>query len=496
MSEQNKSVSINPEERILVRGIYPWHVSLIAIGGIIGSCYFLGSGWTIKELGPAIIVAYMIGGLVIYAVMQSFGELLVNVPRRGSFVSYCKEFIGESFACGAGWAYWINWVGYVPAEAVACGIMMSTFVPFKGSVMVYSIISLALITLVNVYHVTWFGHIESILAILKVAAIVLFSACAILIIFGVIGGEPVGFSIIYNPELGWYKSFFPNGTWIVVTAMVMILVNFQGSEIVGLAAAETQDPERSIPLACKRVAYRMIFIYVIPLFLLVMILPYENAHLEDSVFSMALAMYGLRWAAGFFSVIVIIAAFSCANSGVYGTVRALYGLAAEGLAPKIFLRLNKYNTPQIATIFTVVPCWLFIPLAYYFGEGAFYTMILGMAGFTGTVCWGGIIVAQLIMRSKLKKRGYDAKTALTVKAQLHPVLPGLGLIVIVFGLFFMAFQPDLLSAFIFSVAWTVGPMIIYKVLKTMGKTRNVQNLGADEIAFDDKFPPLKEIESK
>jgi AAT family amino acid transporter len=278
--------------------------------------------------------------------------------------------------------------------------------------------------------------------------------------------------------------------------MVMILVNFQGSEIVGLAAAETQDPERSIPLACKRVAYRMIFIYVIPLFLLVMILPYENAHLEDSVFSMALAMYGLRWAAGFFSVIVIIAAFSCANSGVYGTVRALYGLAAEGLAPKIFLRLNKYNTPQIATIFTVVPCWLFIPLAYYFGEGAFYTMILGMAGFTGTVCWGGIIVAQLIMRSKLKKRGYDAKTALTVKAQLHPVLPGLGLIVIVFGLFFMAFQPDLLSAFIFSVAWTVGPMIIYKVLKTMGKTRNVQNLGADEIAFDDKFPPLKEIESK
>jgi L-asparagine transporter-like permease len=97
---------------------------------------------------------------------------------------------------------------------------------------------------------------------------------------------------------------------------------------------------------------------------------------------------------------------------------------------------------------------------------------------------------------KKKKRGYDAKTALTVKAQLHPVLPGLGLIVIVFGLFFMAFQPDLLSAFIFSVAWTVGPMIIYKVLKTMGKTRNVQNLGADEIAFDDKFPPLKEIESK
>lgn len=490
MTQIETNTATNHEERTLVRGIQPWHVSLIAIGGIIGSAFFLGSGYTVAEIGPAVIVAYLIGGVVIYAVMQSFAELLVNIPRRGSFVSYCKEFIGESFACGAGWSYWINWVGYVPAEAVACGIIMTTFVPFTGSVMVYSVIALALITVVNVYHVSWFGHIESILAILKVAAIGLFSVCAVLILFGVFGDKPVGLSVLYNPELGWYKSLFPNGVWVVATTMVMILVNFQGSEIVGLAAAETQDPEVSIPKAAKNVAYRMIFIFVIPLILLVSILPYEMAGLEDSVFSMALAMYGLRWAAGFFSVIVIIAAFSCANSGVYGTARAVYGLASEGLAPKIFLRLNKYNTPQIATIFTIIPMWFFIPVAYFFGEGAFYSMILGMAGFTGTVCWGGIIVAQLIMRQKLKKRGYDPKTALTVKAQLNPWLPAAGLLVIVFGLLFMAFQADLLPAFIFSVVWTVGPMIIYKVLKIMGKTRIVQSLGADEIAFDDKYPDL------
>lgn len=485
MSDKNTTTAL-PEERTLQRGIMPWHVSLIAIGGIIGSCYFLGSGYTIKEIGPAIVVAYAIGGLVIYAVMQCFGELLVNVPRRGSFVSYAKEFIGESFACGAGWAYWINWVGYVPAEAVACGIIMNTFVP--GSILIYSIAALGLITLVNLYHVTWFGHIESILSLMKIAAIALFSVCAVLIIFGVIGGEPIGLSIIYNPEVGWYKSLFPNGSWIVVTTMVMILVNFQGSEIVGLSAAETQNPEKNIPLACKRVAYRIILIYIVPLALLVMILPYENANLEDSVFSMALAAYGMRWAAGFFSVIVMVAAFSCANSGVYGTVRALYGLASEGLAPKAFLRLNRYNVPQIATIFTIVPMWLFIPMAYYFGEGAFYTMILGMAGFTGTVCWGGIIAAQMIMRRKLKQRGYDPNEVLTVKTQLYPILPALGLFVIVAGLLFMAFQADLLSAFIFSVAWTAGPMIIYKLLKTMGKTRAVRSLGADEVAFDDKFP--------
>ena len=108
MSQIETNTATNHEERTLVRGIQPWHVSLIAIGGIIGSAFFLGSGYTVAEIGPAVIVAYLIGGVVIYAVMQSFAELLVYIPSRGSFVSFCKEFIGESFACGAGWSYWIN----------------------------------------------------------------------------------------------------------------------------------------------------------------------------------------------------------------------------------------------------------------------------------------------------------------------------------------------------------------------------------------------------
>ncbi|MGL4483731.1 MAG: amino acid permease [Anaerovoracaceae bacterium] len=488
MSEQNKDgQKVEQTERTLRRGIQPWHVSLIALGGIIGSCYFLGSGYTIAEIGPSIAIAYSIGGLVIYAVMASFGELLVNIPRRGSFVSYAKEFIGESFACGAGWAYWINWVGYVPAEAVACGIIMKAFV--GGNVILYSIVALALITMVNIYQVKWFGHIESVLSILKIGAIGIFAVCAIGIIFGFIGNaEAVGLSVLHPEGTSWYNAIFPAGSWLVVTTMVMILVNFQGSEIVGLSAAETQDPAKNIPIACRRVAWRIIFIYIIPLVLLVMILPYAEAGLTDSVFSTALIKYGLNWAGVLFSVTVMIAAFSCANSGVYGTVRALYGLAAEGLAPKVFMKLNKYDVPQIATIFTIVPMWAFIPLAALWGESALYTMILGMAGFTGTVCWGGIIASQFMMRRKLKQRGYDANKVLEAKCKWYPVLPAIGLGVIVISLAFMAFQPDLLSAFLFSIAWTVGPMVIYYVMKKMGKTRMVQSLGADEVAFDDKFP--------
>jgi AAT family amino acid transporter len=474
----------------LQRGIHGWHVGLIALGGIIGSCYFLGSGATVHDIGPAVVLSYLFGGLVIFTVMQSFGELLVNLPRQGSFVSYCKEFLGETFACGAGWAYWMNWVGYVPAEAVACGIVLNELLEkwVKVPVIVTAVVALGVITVVNLFHVTWFGHVESILAILKILAIVLFSVCAVLILTGAIGDHAIGFSVIYDPEVGLAKSLFPGGVLVVFSQMVLILVNFQGSEIVGLAASETQNPEENIPRACRSVAYRIILIYVVPMILLVMIISYNQTSPDRPPFTDALRLYHLDWAGVFFNVIVIVAAFSCANSGIYGTVRALYGLASEGLAPGILLRLNRFGVPQIATIVTIVPTWLFIFLAAYAGESKFYQMILGMAGFTGSVCWGGIIAAQLVLRWRLRNRGYNAKEKLAARALLSPGLPALGLIVIIGALALMAVDKEMLASFFFSVGWTVGPMIVFYILKRLGKTPQGRPLAEGEVSFSDKFP--------
>jgi AAT family amino acid transporter len=474
-----------PEAR-LHRGIQGWHVTLIALGGIIGSCYFLGSGYTIREVGPSIVLSYLLGGLVIFAVMQSFGELLVNVPRSGSFVTHCKSFLGDVFSCGAGWSYWMSWVVYVPSEAVAAGIIVHNLINFH--VLATSIIALGLITLMNVFHVAWFGHVESVLAVLKILAIAVFSVCAVLILTGAIGGHAVGFSVIYDPNVGVYKSLFPEGVLSMFTTMVMILVNFQGSEIVGLAASETQNPEVNIPKACRSVAYRIILIYAIPMILLVMILPYKDAGLEDSVFALALKHYGLRWAQAFFDIIVIVSAFSCANSGVYGTVRTLYGLSSEGLAPAIFLRLNRFNVPQIATIVTIVPMWGFIFLSYYLGEGKFYKMMLAMSGFTGSICWGGILGAQLMMRYQLWRRGYVADEVLQARVVWNPVLPMIALAVIIVGLGLMAAKPDLLYSFIYSVAWTIGPMTAFWIVAKCGKAPPARALACDEVDFDERYP--------
>jgi len=509
MTEQGRDVQ--KSERTLSRGIMPWHVSLIALGGIIGSCYFLGLGLTFSEMGPgAVLIAYAIAGLTIYGVMQSFAELLVNVPRRGSFVSYTREFMGDTAAAGIGWAFWANWVAYIPSEALATAVFMNYFItlPFENpawSTFVWGIIALALLTLVNLYHVKWFGHIESVMAIIKILAITVFVLCGVGIWFGIVGGtlHPftggggfIGDQIILGGEGSVMEKLFPAGGFIIVTYMIWTLVNFQGSEIVGLSAAETQDPATNVPLACRRVAFRIILIYLIPVFILTMIVPYAEAGLDESIFAYTLGAYGLHWAAGMFTIVTLVAAFSCANSGLYGTVRALYGLSVEGMAPKFLSNLNKFNTPQNATLFTIIPIWLVFLMGFasdelgLWGEGGLplYANLLGISGFTGTLCWVGICLSQVIFRKKLIARGYDPNEVLTVKARWYPGLAYFAIVLQIAAMILLVFEDGGMPVFIISLIAIFLPIILYVIQKKRGKIRLVAKLGSDEVTFDEKYP--------
>lgn len=522
----------------LVRGIQPWHVSLIALGGIIGSCYFLGLGVVYADMGPgAVLIAYILAGITIYGVMQSFAELLVNIPRRGSYVTYAKEFMGSSFATGVGWSYWANWIFYIPSEALATGYFMNYFIKlpapqgildfladFAGlsaddagwafSTFIWGLVALLLLTLINVYQVKWFGHIESVMAIAKIMAVGLFVVCGIGIFFGVVGDRPagvgydgvegiIGTQILFSGEGSIFDQLFPAGLIIIVTMAIWTLVNFQGSEIVGLSASETQDPEKNIPLACRRVAFRIIMIYIIPVFLLTLIFPYAQMGIEEvsgateeySVFAVVMEQYGLGWAAGIFTMVTLIAAFSCANSGFYGTVRTVYGLSVEGCAPKFLSKLNRFHVPQNATIFTIVPIWVVYVVGYLLdtlqlmGESGynFYLRLLGLSGFTGTICWVAICLSQIIFRRRLKQRGYKIEEALTVKARWYPGLAYFSTFIMVAALIAMAAE-DLL-VFAIGVACTFVPMIAYKIAKSMGKVRTSVVIGNDEVLFDEKYPP-------
>ena len=477
------------QEVTLRRDIKGWQVGMIALGGVIGSCYFLGVGWTISVMGPAVILAYGLVGFIVYGLMIAYGELLVNLPRKGSFVAYTNEFLGGPVSVGFGWAFWFNWVAYVPSEAIAVSIVLNSLIP--GNMFMYSIGALAGITILNSLPVSMFARVESTLAMIKVITIVMF----ILLAFGIWVGlwGDTGFlgsqNIITDPMAGIFENLFPYGGVIIVTLMVTVLVSFQGTEIVGLAASEAQNPDKAIPRACKSVTYRIIGLYLIPILLVILLVPYGEADLENgSIFAYALNMYGLQWAGGILSAVVMIAAFSCANAGLYGTVRCMYGLAVEGLAPKFLLKLSDKGTPRRAVYFTIIPMWMVLMLGYFLPDSNFYAYLLTMSGFTGTLAWVGIIGSQIVFRKRLRQRGYDV-TQLKARVK-HQWIPWFAMTAQLIGLGALAFDAEMAPVFPLALSAVVGPMVVYVVLKKMGKTRQIIALDPTEKTFDEAFPDL------
>lgn len=446
----------------LRRGLKARHMQLIALGGIIGSCYFLGTGAVVAETGPAAALAYLLGGMIIYLVMVCLGELAVHIPISGSFIAYATDFISPAWACGMGWSYWLTWVFYVPSEMVAAGIIMHTFVPSVGTIW-WAVLFGLLITIINLLYVGTFGETEFWLALIKIIAILGFCVLAVLIFFGVIGDQGFLGTRILTGDGG----LFPNGVWIVFLTMVLILVNYQGSEIIGLAAGESKEPEKTIPVAIRNVTYRIIALYVIPVFLLVTIFPWKQAGVEESVFAAALSSYGLNWAGALFSFVVLTAALSCSNSGLYGCVRGLFGLAREGMAPRWLGKLNRNGVPQNAVLFTIAWCWLcIIPAVYSYNEdpgliGNVYVNLLGLSGFAGAIAWISICWSQLNFRRRLEKMGYDI-SRLKFKVKFFPYVTHFAIWVQVAALAVIAWNPDLRMAVIIGLPLLIIPILWYK----------------------------------
>lgn len=469
------------------RGLKDRHVQLIALGGIIGSGYFLGTGEVINQVGPAVFLAYMLGGLIIYLTMLCMGELAVAIPISGSFVTYTADFISPSVACGVGWSYWVSWVAYIPAECVAGGIIMELFTGINGYV--WAICFGFLVTYINLSQVHTFGEIEFWLALIKIVALIGFTIMALLIFLGVLHGtEPPGFvGLKYILGDG---GLLPNGVMALLTAMVLLLVNYQGSEIIGLAAGESESPERMIPHAIRNVTFRILFIYIIPVFCLVLIFPWQKAGLANSVFADALNFYGFKWAGTVTSFVTLTATLSCANSGFYGTVRALNALARDGMAPHPFAKFNENGVPQNAVIATLIAVWLLIGVGYFFGQTKLYIALLLISGFTGTLAWISLCTAQISFRRRLYQAGYTIAN-LRYVTPYSPYTGIVAILLMVFSLFFLIFNNDMIYklAFGLGVLSFVIPVVIYKAFDISKRRKKAMHLKS-RVKFQDLFPPI------
>lgn len=438
------------------RGLKSRHVSLIALAGIIGSSYFLGTGYVLNQVGPSAFLAYALGGLITFLTMSCLAELSVAVPVPGSFVTYATKFISPVWACGVGWSYWISWVVYVPSECLAGGILMHNFVP-EVPIYWWSILFGLLITFINLIQVKAFGEMEFWLAIVKIGLIIGFSLLAILIFFGYLDSDqhpPIGTEYLLGDG-----GLFPNGFAIFFINMVILLSNFQGSEIIGLAAAESENPKKNIPAALKKMTFRIIGLYLIPTFLLALIFPWEKASLSGTVFATALQYYGLTPAAHLFSFLVIAGAISCANSGVYATARSLHALCAKKMGPQALSELNQDGIPLKATLTTLGAIWVMLLISFLFSEHKLYANLLAISGFTGSMCWISICWSQLRFRKTLHRKEIDH---LTFKIRGFPYLTHLSIWLQVFCLVIVAWSPHLQTSFYLGVPALVLPMLLYR----------------------------------
>lgn len=485
MSKQKSTATHPAQDGDFRRALKDRHVQLIALGGVIGSGYFLGTGEVVHLVGPSVFLAYILGGLIVYLTMLCMGELAVAIPISGSFINYTADFISPTLACGVGWSYWISWVAYIPAECVAGGIIMEHFTGVNGYV--WAVCFGLLITYINLCDVGTFGEIEFWLAIIKIVALFGFVFLAFLIFLGVIHGEqPPG--LIGTRFILDQGGFFPNGGMALLTAMVLLLVNYQGSEIIGLAAGESIDPGRMIPNAIRNVTFRILFIYIIPVLFLVLIFPWQKAGLSNSVFADALSFYGLKWAGIVASFVTLTATLSCSNSGVYGIVRSLHALARNGMAPKPLAKLNRRAVPQNAGIATLIAIWTLLLTGYLFGQTLLYIALLLVSGFTGATAWISLCWAQINFRRRLYKAGYTTAD-LQYKSPGSP-FTGLLAIILMAGCLIFLF---LNQAITYKIAFTIGfivlvlPMLIYRAMglnRTYKQTISINK----HIQFSDIFP--------
>ncbi|AOH57004.1 amino acid permease [Peribacillus muralis] len=438
----NSQSTSSPTE--LKRSLKARHLMMISLGGTIGTGLFLASGGAIHSAGPGgALVAYAVIGIMVYYLMTSLAEMAAYMPVAGSFRVYASKFVDPSFGFAIGWNYWYNWAITIAAELAAVVLIMKFWFPDTPS-FIWSAIALVMMFLINYMSVKGFGEAEFWFAMIKVVTVVIFLITGVLIILGIMGGkDPIGFS---NFTMG--NGPFNGGFFTILGVFMAAGFSFQGTELLGVTAGESEDPEKNIPKAIRSVFWRIILFYILAIFVIGMIIPFTDSRLlsEDvavSPFTLVFERAGLAFAASIMNAIILSSVLSAGNSGMYASTRMLWDLARDGKAPKFLGKLDKRGVPVNALIVTaLVGCLAF--LASFFGDGVVYIWLLNASGMAGFVTWVGIAIAHYRFRKAYSAQGLDLNE-LPYRAKGFPFGPIFALvlcIIIIIGQGYQAFSSD------------------------------------------------------
>ncbi|MFJ7685751.1 amino acid permease [Peribacillus butanolivorans] len=379
---------------------------MISLGGAIGTGLFLGSGPAIHTAGPGgALVAYAVIGIMVYFIMTSLGELASFMPVSGAFSTYATRFIDPALGFALGWNYWFTWAMTLAAELSAATMVMKFWFPHSPSLL-WSSLFLVLIFLLNYVSVKGYGEGEYWFSIIKVATIIIFIVVGILMIFGIMNGEAIGFK---NFTVG--DAPFAGGFLATLGIFIAAGFSFQGTEIVGVAAGESEDPAKNVPRAVRSIFWRIFLFYILAIFVIGLIVPYTNSSLQGhtimvSPFTMVFEKVGLAFAASVMNAIILTAVLSAGNSSLYVTSRMLYSMANEGLAPRIFGKLNKRGVPIWGLVVTSLVGMLAF-FASIFGDGVIYIWLMNAVGVTGFIFWLGIAASHYRFRKAYIAQGFS-----------------------------------------------------------------------------------------
>jgi lysine-specific permease len=472
------------ENQELKRGLKSRHLSMIALGGSIGTGIFLAMGDTLRQAGPGgALLAYGLIGIMVYFLITSLGEMATYMPISGSFSSYATKFIDPALGFALGWNYWYNWAITIAAEMVAGSLIMKYWFPTIPG-FYWSILFLTIIVGLNLLSAKAYGESEYWFAGIKVVTVIIFLVIGVLMILGIMGSDKIGFHnyfIADGPFHGGLKSIF--------AIFLVAGFSFQGTELIGVAAGESEHPEKTIPKAIKSIFWRILIFYLGTIIVLGAIIPFTQAGVSESPFTMVFEKVGVAGAASLMNAVILTSVLSAGNSGMYASTRMLYSMAKEGLAPKVFSKTNKRGVPVNALILTTLvasACFL----TGVFAESTVYVWLVAASGLAGFIAWVGIAICHYRFRKSYVYQGHNINE-LKFKAKWYPFGPILALIlclIIILGQGYSCITPNGVDWHSLIASYIGIPLFVslYVGYKIKHKTK-VISLDAVDLTFNENI---------
>ncbi|WP_242225397.1 amino acid permease [Bacillus cereus group sp. BfR-BA-01380] len=380
----------------LQKRLLPRHVRLMALGGAIGTGIFKGTSETVAIAGPAVIFSYLFAGLLLLVVMSAIAEMAIAYPGM-NMKGFIRKALGSNVSFVIGWMYCFMLLVVCVIEVIAAGSFLQYWFP-SMSLWSLSFISAIFIVAINFMNVKHYGEFEFWFAGIKITMIVLFLVLGGAILFGVIPSNETNYMQNYVQHQG----FFPHGWSGVFSALLIVIFSYGGSELIGLTLTEMKDTEKVLPKVIKGVFWRIVLFYTLPILIICGLIPWNEIGNQASPFVQVLSAVGFKGSAHIMNFVLITAVLSAANSGIYGCTRMLHSLAAEGEAPKQFSYIAKNGVPVYSVILSsiVLISGTFVA---YFSPDRVFGYLMAIPGFTVSLVWISICLAQLKLRKTYTK---------------------------------------------------------------------------------------------